>query len=238
MIPRLLKQSDIDSLKSIDRRREIEEGKKLANRVDSLREIVANEELALEKFRSKTIEVLHEDITMENKKRDELKAEVDNLLQLRGELLKPLDDEWEATRRQNYLLGKESDIISGIKKDLESREKRIVALENDIRIKTTKIGSMENLSYRRLKEAESKDNSSQIALTEAKRIRDESLSQKEETHREILHRDNLVSEREKEITIREQSLAIKERKNEEEIIRLNDQRQTLERAFKRLNIPT
>lgn len=233
---KLLPRLEITKAKSDERRREVEEGRKLSERVDVLRETVASEEQSLATFRAKTIEVIHSEIVAESKKRDELKVEVDNLLQVRNELLKPLDDEWEATRRQNYLLSKESDIISGLKKDLEIREQKAVEFENQTKMQRNRAVSIENLAYDKLREAEEKEKSAQIALVEAKRIEEQSLLQKEEVHRELLHRDILVSERESGVTMREQALAARVKENEEEIIRLNDQRQTLERAFKRLNI--
>ena len=76
---KLLPKSDIAKAKSVDKQREIDEGMKLAKRVDSLREVAAAEEASLKKFRSETLGAINTEITANATKRDELTQEVQSL---------------------------------------------------------------------------------------------------------------------------------------------------------------
>ena len=52
---KLLTKQEINLRKANEKRLEIEEGRKLASRVDNLRELVAQEEASLASFRAKTV---------------------------------------------------------------------------------------------------------------------------------------------------------------------------------------
>ena len=52
---KLLSKSEIDKAKNADKAKEIAEGLKISRKVDSLRELMADEEKALEKFRSESL---------------------------------------------------------------------------------------------------------------------------------------------------------------------------------------
>lgn len=78
---KLLSKSDVQKAKSLDRQREIDEGLKLARRVDALREIAAAEESSLAKFRIETIAKIHDEISILAAKRDELQIEADSILE-------------------------------------------------------------------------------------------------------------------------------------------------------------
>ncbi len=60
---KLLSKREIDVAKARDRQREIAEGTKLAQRVDGLRELAADEEKSLNDFRIKTLTAINEETT-------------------------------------------------------------------------------------------------------------------------------------------------------------------------------
>lgn len=60
---RLLSKSDIDKQKALERQRDVEEGLKLARKLDQLRSLLPQEEAALQSYREKTLEAIHADIT-------------------------------------------------------------------------------------------------------------------------------------------------------------------------------
>lgn len=69
---RLLAKSDINRKKSIERQQLIDEGLKLAKRVDDLREVVSQEEQALERFRRESIKEIHKQISIERARLEEI----------------------------------------------------------------------------------------------------------------------------------------------------------------------
>lgn len=78
---RLLKKSEIVVLKAKEKQEEIKQGMQLAKRVDTLREVSLEEEKSLNDFRSKTIGIIHEEISKEESKLGELRKEVEELRQ-------------------------------------------------------------------------------------------------------------------------------------------------------------
>lgn len=69
---KLLAKSDIQKAKSIERQQLVNEGLKLAKRVDDLREVVAEEEQTLENFRRETLKEIHRQIRIEQAKLDKI----------------------------------------------------------------------------------------------------------------------------------------------------------------------
>lgn len=69
---KLLAKSDIQKAKSIERQQLVNEGLKLAKRVDDLRDVVAQEEAALEKFRRERLKQIHKEIAIEQAKLEEI----------------------------------------------------------------------------------------------------------------------------------------------------------------------
>lgn len=91
---KLLPKSEIDKLKSSDRQREIDEGVKLAKKVDALREIQSQEEVSLTKFRNETVKVIVSEINAKILERDAL---IEKIAERRHELLLlsgPIDRAW------------------------------------------------------------------------------------------------------------------------------------------------
>lgn len=59
---KLLEKSVINNLKALERKREIDEGKKLAERVDKLRELSSKEQANLSEFRDHTLKAIRQEI--------------------------------------------------------------------------------------------------------------------------------------------------------------------------------
>ncbi len=73
---KLLKKSEVLEHKSFERKLEIDQGALLAKRVDSLREIHAEEEASLASFRSKTLNAIHNEILELSKAKLALEGQV------------------------------------------------------------------------------------------------------------------------------------------------------------------
>lgn len=73
---KLLEKQQVSSLKAKERKTEIDEGAKLARRVDALREMASKEQAILTKFREETAKVIQEDIDTLIRQRDNIKREI------------------------------------------------------------------------------------------------------------------------------------------------------------------
>lgn len=231
---KLLKKSEVDTAKAQDKQREINEGMKLASRVDSLRKTQAEEEASLEKFRKETVSKINREILSKTEELDILKHEVEILEDRKRVALEPLDEQWDEIRvKQDELTGyaiqlnSEKSELESKKSDLEveieriSTEKRRVSRERD--------DSISNL-------AKSDENRSKTVseLSEAKRIKLSAVTMKESVVKELKERDAVVASKERDVSNKYLQLEKDRKALEKERVRLLDQRGTLERAMNRL----
>ncbi len=91
---KLLSKSEITLHKGRERQEQINEGVKVAKRIDNLRETAASEEVALEKFRKESISAINQEIVLKEKEKNELLKEVSDLEDRKAQALLPLDDAW------------------------------------------------------------------------------------------------------------------------------------------------
>ncbi len=233
---RLLAKSEVAKGKALDKQREVQEGLKVAKRVDALRETAAEEEASLEKFRQKTLSTLHEQIAPLAKEKDELESKVKTLREERIRLEAPVDlrKEWELVEEgkktnaewRDDLLGREITLterennVRDDKKEVEKREKEVESNEEWVRRTTLEAQTAnevahdaQNLAEETLKRAKAQAHEQQQLFT----TKAEELSIKEQG---LLAREEQVATDRVDITNQKKFLA--------------DQRATLERGFAEL----
>lgn len=132
---KLLPKSEVDSLKAVERRRDIDEGLKLAKKVDNLREVVAREYVALKAYRETTLAVIQDEINEKNKTLIPLRAEVADLEARRALALVPLDAEWQKVNEKAV--------------ELDTREARVLQTEKLLHGVQLKIDTQEKESNKR-----------------------------------------------------------------------------------------
>lgn len=233
MMPRLLSKPEIARHKSIERQREIDEGMKLAGRVDGLRETAAQEETSLMLFRKKTLDRIGDELIAAAAERTTILAEIKRLNREREEALAPLTAELEAIEA-----GKKE--LEARKLELDTRENAVInseAIVNADRIEakdTQERAAKERLRARDLlhEAATAKEGTAQ-KLKEVSLIKEEVVSFKIKTEANLANRENAITEREKSCILKEEQ---NNRAWEEigiERKKLRDERATLERALKR-----
>ncbi len=119
---KLLLKQETSTLKSVERKKEIDEGVKLAKQVDALRETVAKEQKNLKEFRDQSLKAITVEIESKIKERDLLIADIETKKLDRIRLGAPIDltNEWKAidiskkeiANTQMELLTRETDIIN------------------------------------------------------------------------------------------------------------------------------
>lgn len=230
---RLLPKSEIDKRKADLRQREIDEGLKLTRRVDSLRELHAEEEQKLEKFRVQTVKAIQNEITAQEAIRETLNREIAVLAKQREELLIPIDIKWkELDSKEISLVKRESAVLQ--------RENSVKHREKDIAITERRLYSMEKNTQDLENQAQSKLNDAIMKATEAGEMMEEARIAKRQS--DIYKNDALatITEEHRKLDLRTTALEIKEKEyleKAEELrvakIQLQDREQTLARAFKR-----
>lgn len=233
MAMRLLDKKQIDSQKAVERSRDVQEGLKLARRVDSLREIQAREEKTLQEYRTKTLATIHEEISKETERRDALKKEVKVLEDRKKEALKPLTEELKRIEDQNKVLleAQRADIESeghalARTRERTATESRLAALEK------RRAASERERSRAGLLEAESARKEARDVLQEARGIRDSAVQLKKEVEKELRERDVQMASRERDLGLREEENTKERAALAEEWKLLDDRKQMLARALK------
>lgn len=72
---KLLTKQNVSDLKAVERKREIDEGAKLASKVDKLRELSSAEQARLSKFQQDTLSQIKKEIDLEIERKEVLKRE-------------------------------------------------------------------------------------------------------------------------------------------------------------------
>lgn len=222
MSMRLLKKSEIDQIKAKDRQLEINEGLKIAKRVDALREVAAEEERSLTNFRIKTISLINEEINVEIFKRDSLKNEIKQLEEsnsiLKDKRIKleaPLDlqEAWEEIKASESVIDDVKKIqddrdreYSENNKKLQLDQKRVMN-EHDNLQESMKIYS-EKIKY--ASEAVIDVNKKKIEFEQYEKLKNKQIFSKESdiNNREELSKikENMLDKKEIELTNKEKFL--------------------------------
>jgi hypothetical protein len=230
----LLEKRQIDGLKARERHQEIQEGKKLAEKVDALRELSAKEQANLAKFTEESRTRLKEEIGALITSREDLKTEIKELERAKVIAKVPLDEEWakfhakhaeldaldlEIHAKQEALTKKEEEH----RKDVRSLGVEISRVEDERRRSVDSLAK----ALQFLKEADdtihgARNAAATVQLTAEFRDNESILREKESQERE-----RIVSQREEDS--RKQEKAI-----EEGWILLRDRQATLEYEINRL----
>jgi F0F1-type ATP synthase membrane subunit b/b' len=234
---KLLAKSDLVKAKAFDRQREMDEGLKLAKRVDTLREVAAEEEASLAKFRTTTLSVIGDEIIAITNKRDVLKQEVKSLEGRKVIALTPLVDEWSkivkivnkkhAQSTLGEFLQAKDEEIREKEASLERRRKEIAQLDEKASYAQQRIRESIDNADTILKEAERKSILAEMVLEKARNQSSELIENAQKKSKEVKERERAVSQKDAELLEKETDLANRE-------IALNDKYETLQRTIKRL----
>lgn len=233
MAIKLLAKSAISKLQAADKQREVDEGLKLARRVDTLREVVSQEDASLQKFRSETLSAIQAEITDHTTKRDALKNEVVGLETRRAAALEPLASQIQEikdnkTRLSFYEdeLDEKSKVLYAREGDSDEREREIAEREKqttyahiDAQERLQKADTLKN-------EAERTNSIANQTLVDAQIKASSLLADAEQRKEWVTQRETAVSVKEEELRTKEIDLA-------KQFSVLKDREATLARNIKR-----
>ncbi len=231
---RLLSKEEVVTQKASERKREIDEGAKLARKVDALREESASEETRLAKFRAENLKKIGDEVSALIVERDRVSTDIEKARAEREELRKPLDQEWAMVWEEAKIVTSERDRLTQKAVNQIIKEVELKQREADLDAKASSILKANSDSQSLLREAHDArvkaENAERTALNtvaDAERYAEIKVS-------ELLAREADIAGRERDTDIREKSLNSKERALNEKEQFINDKYATLERTINRL----
>jgi len=234
MVIRLLQKSEVQKAKALERQKEIEEGKKLATRVDKLRELSADEERNLRESRDKAISAIRIAINPLIEQKEDVERQITTRREELATLMRPIDDRWVEINQAQKLL-------DDWEEDLEKRdgENELVKSKNlDIATKLSKreknLEHNEAVFKEMLAEAVHMSEQAKEILADARNEAQAHISASELIKTQLREREEKIAARERDAVLKEKLNAETQKYHAEEKIKLTDMRATLERGLQRL----
>ncbi len=231
---KLLNRRELDSAKAKDRQKEIDEGKKLATRVDILRRTVADEERTLDQFRVTTVASIQTEIDGKIKEKDKLDEELAVRREERKALLKPLNAAWDDVNAQKESLAGETEALSQRKSALNAQVSTNIERERQLRIEEGRIADDRKSAHEFVQKAKKMNKDAASDLMNARTQSEILLSNAQAIEQGVLKREKNVSLLEGLVEQRRKANDVITRKNDEDRVRLRDAYATLERIKNRL----
>lgn len=230
---KLLKKSAVSSELAQQKKNQIDEGVRIASKVDALRQSLASLESQEREFISGMQSRLRAETDHLHREIESLKSEILSLEEKRALLLIPLDAERESVRSaksENDSL--RSKIDAGLRR-ISDKESKMDLISKESRSRLSNIKVRERELEKTIARAIENVDKAGIERSESERIKAESESHYMAKNKEFLAREAAIASREREIEIEHSHI----RDEKEEIImekaQLASQRSVLERALKR-----
>ncbi len=224
---KLLAKKEITVLKAKETRMAQDEGLKLAKRVDSLREIQAEEEKSLKQFREKTISVINAEIVEQTTIRDLLKGEVAKLQDEKQEALKPLDEEWERVKSFKSELDSKELSLQKQGAELDAVSMQLHNETTEIRDEKQRIEHEKERTNQLLREADNQLTQNQQMVSETQKVRTEAETLKNILYNEIAQKELSFSSRDERQKIRDNEQDLREQELNQRETRLMDRENRL-----------
>lgn len=236
---RLLSKNEIVLKKGDERKLEIEEGAKLARKIDVLRETAAKEEANLAKFREANLRNIRIELDKLAQDKASLLEEVKSLKAQRHELLAPLDStlatEWERVNKEaafcEKLIAELGVKLKQLEEDTEKNKKTLELLE----IEEARVEEKSKQADKEVRIATRDKTVAEAKTEEAERRYLDLCRMIEEEQKRIDSQSKLLEIREQDCELKAKSLESKELalRNKEKFI--NDKYETLQRTINYVN---
>jgi len=231
---KLLDKKTIVAEKAVERKQEIDEGIKLARKIDKLRETSSQEEVKLGKFRDASLKQIKGEIINLSSQQQVLINNIAVLQEEKRVLLIPLDEKRiELLEREQQLddtsnrIDEEIRLLNQQKGELDNRSKE-VRLDEE----RTHQSKMEIESNHR--ESDKNKTHSLDILTKTRQIEKETLASLETIRQNLVVTENDLLVRERDLKLRQKAVSKDESRLVEFEKQVNDKYQTLLRTIKRL----
>lgn len=231
---RLLQKSAVSQAKAVDRQREIDEGVKLAKRVDSLRQLSASEEKNLLNFRDKTMAAVRAEIAPLHQEKSVLLQDIESLKAQKKLLLQPLDEKWEEVNKAQKICDDWEQELTAREDIAAHKEDNIHMFKASLEERANKILEKEKLVQEIVDTATKMIADAKVVLTNAHNDAQSIKIQAETVATMLTERENTVAMRERDVQSAKESNTKVRRANIERQKQLIDREATLERGFAEL----
>ncbi|MDE2232906.1 MAG: hypothetical protein KGJ90_02125 [Patescibacteria group bacterium] len=208
MRPVLLPRSNIDSKKAEERRQTLQEGHRLAEYLDSLREMKANEEKAFEEYRKGVTNDVQDEISSLHRQKEALEEEMKQkkaawAAQLQ-EMYGPLDKQWmRYVKEEKARIEKELAEQQLIRSDLEEKRKINTLLHDSLQKEREDVRILSSKASEELGKASQ-------AKKEGERLRKDAKKEAERILVLAKEKDEETEKRAYSVAMQEESLAVRQ----------------------------
>lgn len=231
---RLLDKNTIVQQKSLERKLEIDEGIKLANKVDTLRRVSAEEEKKLNTFREESLRKIREDIVPLAEKKVSLENEILVLEGIKKKLREPLDSEWLKVEEGKKVLAMDRKVLDEQKDKVFADFKELDNRRKKIEIEERRQASVRASIERELEEAVLHNGEAKKVLSESRKEADAIVKSAQDRLKLVVDREANVAARERDIINTKEVLAKKEKDLNLRELALQDKYKQLEITQTRL----
>lgn len=229
---KLLSRTELQKTKGEERRREIEEGVKLARRIDGMRSSIASEENNLEKYRAASVALTLDEIDDVLAKQHLAEQDLVIARAEAARLRQPLDSEWATLHEAIANHEVDKNLVEILKTGIDAKRSALEQREANIDDKEKRIELKNTATDEYKQEAEN----ILVKARETKKESDDQVSrQKEEIAKreaEVTQREVLIASREGDANNRDVKLSARENVVRAEAKRVQDLYQTLMRSQK------
>lgn len=215
------------------RKSQIDEGVKLAGKVDKLRSVVSEEEAKVERFRKESVTRVQVEIDDKIVEKNRLIEEIRILKEDRARDLIPLTLEWEKVKKEKERLIRQEEVVSTREDDATQREEEVKNLEYEVSIDKERVGQLKEATTQKLGEAEVDRIEAREFLATTKNKAQKIIFDAELKAHQAQSRIDGVEVWEREVAEREERVNDKETDLTRRELVLKDRYATLEREIKR-----
>jgi DNA repair exonuclease SbcCD ATPase subunit len=228
---------EISDQKANERKLEIQEGAKLAKKIDALRELVAKEQNNLNKFRDESLKQIKKEIDSYIEEKNKLQTEVFELRDERIRLSAPIDlvEEWAYVKREKSIVETQKEENSQTRLSLMAKEIDLIKDKEKLEGDSKEVERLRVHNTKKLIEAEQNFKKSEEIRQSVEQMRDRFISDMEAETKAINIRLDNIRVKEHELNLEKEKVESDQREIQTQWTQIRDQRATLERAFNRLN---
>lgn len=231
---KLLPKSEITKLQAQDKKQAIDEGVKLARKIDNLREVASQEEASLDKFRSETLSSINKDISAAALRLGRILSELHELERRKEDALKPIIKETEELEAKKLQFTEEYAKIDSLLAEISHRQVTIEEQKLQVERHLIDTETMKHRQRELLGDAYTERSDATLLATETRQKAEEFAILKAQTESSLAERSQELETLSNVLQKKAEQLEVERLRQTAERVRLADREQTLERELNRL----
>lgn len=233
---RLLSKNDIHKVKSLEVKRELDQGKLIANKIDTLRSIRLDEQRKLREWRDVSMVEIARTIDEEIKKATELKEQNKRLEEDRAKLLKPVDltRAWEKVDKDKAVISDKLKDLVHDRRVITTLHKTLTRREKKLKSESLEVGRKEKEASILLKDAQDKHKEELTLRNETEKINSKAKEYAKIKKIELDNREKDIAGKERDIKIEHADIKIKRKELKDIQTHIHSQQDTLRTAWENI----